>query len=443
VQYFESGGKMSQFNPNATIDDFLSFLKENGIARAWWVFDHKNNQIIASHEALSPLTDHFRSEMPDFDRHEGIFLQIGPETGTLQGVFVHHTNRGQAAGGTRFWFYDRIEDFLFDGIRLSKGMTYKNALANLWWGGGKGVIAMPSNQDRNNPAFRKTLYREYAEFVTSLKGCYVTAEDVGTLPEDMDTIYSATRFTTCIPEEKGGSGNPSKLTGVGVARAMKGALDALKMNGIAGKTVSVQGSGHVARFMTEELLKKGVKKVLLHDIFQSSLDSAKAMFGPEPRVEYRLIENGDMSPLFENADVVSPCATGGTLNDDTIPRIQAPVIAGGANNQLKEEARHAKMLHERGIVYTPDFLDNRMGIVNCANEQYGYVDDDPAIYKHLNYEWENAIYVLTKKIVLDSQISGMTTYEQALHLTQKKMQEAHPIWGNRSREIIRSLIEDK
>ncbi|RLE22005.1 MAG: leucine dehydrogenase [Acidobacteria bacterium] len=434
---------MTQFNPNASIDEFLSFLKENGIERAWWVFDYENNEIIASHEALTGLTQHFHSEMPDFDRHEGIFLQIGPKTGTLQGIFVHHTNRGQAAGGTRFWFYDKIEDFLFDGIRLSKGMTYKNALADLWWGGGKGVIAVPSNADRNDPAFRETLYTEYAEFVTSLKGCYVTAEDVGTLPKDMDTIFSATRFTTCIPEEKGGSGNPSKLTGVGVARAMEGALDALGMKGISGKTVSVQGSGHVARFMTEELLKKGVGRVILHDIFQSSLDTAKAMFGSEPRVEYRLIEKGDMSPLFEKADVVSPCATGGTLNDDTIPRIQAAIIAGGANNQLEDEARHAKMLQEREIVYTPDFLNNRMGIVNCANEQYGYVNNDPAIYRHLNYEWENSIYVLTKNIVLDSKKSGMTTYEQALHMTQKKMQEPHPIWGNRSRQIIRSLIEEK
>ncbi|NOY24199.1 MAG: Glu/Leu/Phe/Val dehydrogenase [Acidobacteria bacterium] len=415
-------------------------MKENGITRAWWVFDYENNEILTSHKALAGLTRHFRSEMPDFDRHEGIFLQVGPETGTLQGVFVHNTNRGQAAGGTRFWFYDRIEDFLFDGIRLSKGMTYKNALADLWWGGGKGVIAVPSNQDRNDPAFRKTLYTEYAKFVTSLKGCYVTAEDVGTLPEDMDTIFSATRFTTCIPEEKGGSGNPSKLTGIGVARAMEGALDALGMKGISGKTVSVQGSGHVARFMTEELLKKGVGSVILHDIFQSSLDTAKAMFGTEPRVKYRLIEKGDMSPLFEKADVVSPCATGGTLNDDTIPKIRAAIIAGGANNQLEDEARHAKMLQEREIVYTPDFLNNRMGIVNCANEQYGYVNNDPAIYRHLNYEWENAIYALTKNIVLDSKKSGMTTYEQALHMTQKKMREPHPIWGNRSREIIRSLI---
>jgi len=422
---------------------FVDRLRANGIDRCWWVFDHRNETVRCSHDALSDVTDLIAGGMPDYDQHEGIFLQVGPETGTLQGVFVHHTNRGQAAGGTRFWFYDRVIDFLFDGIRLSKGMTYKNALAGLWWGGGKGVIAVPGGVDYTDPKFREALFTEYGRFVTSLKGAYVTAEDVGTFPEDMDVIFRATRFTTCIPEEKGGSGNPSKLTGIGVARAMEGALDALGMGGLAGKTISVQGAGHVARFMTEELLRKGVARVMLADIFDTSLERARTMLGGDSRVSCRRIDREDMSPLFAEADVVSCCATGGMLNDETIPRIQAPVICGGANNQLKEEGRHAAMIDDRGLTYVPDFLANRMGIVNCANEQYGYVDHDPVIYRHLDYDWENAVFVLTRKIVSDAKETGRTTYELALEQARRMMAQPHPIWGNRSRAIIRSLTENQ
>ncbi len=429
--------------PEHTIEAFIAHLKSHHITRCWWVFDHDKGEVTCSHaEPLQPITDWMLNEIPDYDKHEGIFIQVGPDTGILQAIFVHHTNRGQAAGGVRFWFYDHVRDFLFDGIRLSKGMTYKNALAGLWWGGGKAVIAVPEGVEHNEKEFRKALYREFGRFVTSLNGCYVTAEDVGTKPEDMGTIFSTTRFTTCIPTKVGGSGNPSKLTGIGVARGMEGALDALGMNGLKDKTIAVQGAGFVARYMTEELLKKGVARVMLYDIFDEQLMDAKEFLGDDKRVSYHEIEKDDMAPLFADADVVSPCATGGVLNDDTIGKIKARVVCGGANNQLKEEEKHAQMLHEAGVAYVPDFLANRMGIVNCANEQYGYVDDDPAIHRHLDREWSNAVYVLARRVISETMGTEVNAYQKSLAIAQENMEQPHPIWGNRSRLIIQSLLKN-
>ena len=430
---------MTAFSVNGTIDQFIAELNAKGIQRCWWVFDHETGKVICSHSELAAITEHITSGMPDYDHHEGIFLQVGPETGTLQGVFVHHTNRGQAAGGTRFWFYDSVADFLFDGVRLSKGMAYKNALAGLWWGGGKAVIAVPTDRDHNDPEFRCRLFSEYAEFVSDLNGCYITAEDVGTRPEDMDVISIGTRYTTCIPAEKGGSGNPSRLTAIGTARGMEGALAALGMGSMAGKSVAIQGSGHVAQFLVEELIRLEAGRIDVYDIFEAPVEKTRSMFGDQENVHFHLIEKGDMAPLLADVDIVSPNATGGILNDVTIPEIKAPIVCGAANNQLKEEARHARMLHDAGITYVPDFLANRMGIVNCANEQYGRMTDDPAIERHIGYEWENAVYVRTKQIVEQSRSVGRTTYEMALDQARSMMEQPHPIWGNRSREIVRAI----
>jgi glutamate dehydrogenase/leucine dehydrogenase len=191
----------------------------------------------------------------------------------------------------------------------------------------------------------------------------------------------------------------------------------------------------------DELQKKEIGKIIVCDIFESSLEAAKKMFKNFDNIEYKLVEKGDNSILFEKVDIVAPCATGGTLNDDTIPSIQAPIVCGAANNQLKDENKHSRMLKENNIVYVPDFLTNRMGIVNCANEQYGSLDHDPAIERHLNYEWENSVFVLVKHIVTEAQTGEETTGNIALKMAKEKTKELHPIWGNRSRLIIRSLME--
>lgn len=411
------------------LDRFCAFLADQGIRRFWLVWD---GELKVSHPALEPLARFLREDRRDFDRHEGIFGWIAPETGVLQAAFLHRTCRGQGAGGVRFWRYATVEEFLRDGLRLAKGMTLKNALAGLWWGGGKGVMARGTGA-AEDPAARRRIYEEYGEFMTSIQGCYVTAEDVGTSVEDMAAVFSRTRFTTCIPPALGGSGNPSVPTARGVVRGMEAALAHLGLGTLEGKTVAVQGLGHVGEPLVGFLRDKGVARILGSDI-----DPARRL----PGVEVRIVERGDSSILFEKADIVAPCATGGVLGPATIPRIQAPIVCGAANNQLEDPERDDVLLQERGILYLPDFLVNRMGIVNCADEQYGFVEPDPRVEAHLGNDWENSVYNLSLSVLAESRRAGRTPARVALDLAEQRSRELHPVWGHRGMEIIRSLVRN-
>ncbi len=228
--------------------EFLDICLAENIKRFSLVYDEESRSMLCSHPQLQPLADFVGSDTRDFLQHEGLFFQITPEHPTLQGAFVHNTRRGQAAGGVRYWHYDTIEDYLRDGLRLSKGMTRKNALAGLWWGGGKGVMARQPGVDFTDLNVRAYLYREYGRFISSLRGCYVTAEDVGTSVQDMASIFSHTRFTTCIPGDFGGSGNPSVPTARGVVSGMEAALEFQEQGGLEGKTVAVPNPLPDAKF---------------------------------------------------------------------------------------------------------------------------------------------------------------------------------------------------
>ncbi|HEY0781705.1 MAG TPA: Glu/Leu/Phe/Val dehydrogenase dimerization domain-containing protein, partial [Thermoanaerobaculia bacterium] len=223
--------------------DFCALLSRAGISRFYFVWSETERRAVASHPELAPLAELLTADRRDYDRHEGVFGQIAPDTGVLQLAFVHRTCRGQGAGGVRFWRYDTVEELLRDGLRLAKGMTHKNALAGLWWGGGKGVMARDTGRAEERAA-RRRIYEEYGTFLNGLCGCYVTAEDVGTSVEDMAAIFSRTRFTTCIPEAFGGSGNPSTPTALGVVRGMEAALAHRGQGDLRGKTVAIQGLGH-------------------------------------------------------------------------------------------------------------------------------------------------------------------------------------------------------
>lgn len=415
-------------------------LAREGIRRFHLVWDEEADRVQASYPVLEPLARLLEQDRRDFDRHEGVFVQSAPDTGVLQGAFVHRTCRGQGAGGVRFWRYDTVEEFLRDGLRLARGMTHKNALAGLWWGGGKGVMARGTGR-AEDPAARRRIYEEYGELMTSLQGCYVTAEDVGTSVADMSAVFSRTRFTTCIPPVLGGSGNPSVPTARGVVRGMEAALAHLGRGGLAGKTIAVQGLGHVGEPLIGFLREKGVARVIGSDIDPSRRDALTRSF-PGLDLEVRIVERGDDSILAEPADVVAPCATGGILNPRTIPRIQAPVVCGAANNQLEDPERDDLLLQERGVLYLPDFLVNRMGIVNCADEQYGYVDPDPRIEAHLGDDWDNSVYNLSREVLEEARRTGATPARVALDLAERRSRELHPVWGHRSAQIIRSLVRN-
>ncbi len=422
--------------------EFVKFLNQNHIRKFYFVYNKKLKKIISSHKLLNPIADFINNDKRDFNFHEGMFFQITKKYDTLQSAFIHRTNRGQAAGGVRFWAYNNVEDFFRDGLRLSKGMTHKNALAGLWWGGGKGVMAQNTNFNIKDPEIRNSIYQEYGEFITSLNGCYVTAEDVGTNVNDMANIFSKTRFTTCIPFNIGGSGNPSIPTARGVVAGMKAALNFLSGDTLKGKTVAIQGTGNVGTPLIKYLFDEKVKKIIACDIFESNVKKLKSEFRNK-NLEVHLVDKNDTSILKVDCDILAPCATGAILNSKTIPEIKAKIICGAANNQLEDPIKHDLEIFKRKIIYVPDFLTNRMGIVNCANEQYGYVNDDQFIERHLEQNWNHSIYQTTLKVLSESKKTGKPTGNVAVHLADKLSKENHPIFGHRGEKIIESLIINK
>ncbi len=422
--------------------DFVAFCRAEGIRRFSLVTDAETGRVMSSHPQLQPLADFLGSDTRDFLQHEGLFFQITPEHDTLQGAFVHRTRRGQAAGGVRYWHYATVEEYLRDGLRLAKGMTRKNALAGLWWGGGKGVMARDPGVDASDIETRTYLYQEYGSFISSLRGCYVTAEDVGTSVQDMADVFSHTRFTTCIPGDFGGSGNPSVPTARGVVSGMEAALDFLERGGLTGKTVAVQGMGNVGGPLIRFLFEKNVGRIIACDLDPDVVRSVRDEH-PELPLEARVAERGDMSIFEEDCDILSPNATGAVLNPETIPKIRARIVCGAANNQLEDAQRDDRLLYEREIRYVPDFLTNRMGIVNAANEQYGYVRDDPLFERHLTWDWEHSIYQTTRRVLHKSCSTSTPSAEIAMHLADRLSLEEHPIFGHRGRQIIASLVADR
>jgi glutamate dehydrogenase/leucine dehydrogenase len=422
--------------------EFVRFLRNQNINRFYFVSDDAGRRVRPSHPVLQPVADFLTEDRRDYDNHEGLFFQISTEFETLQGAFVHRTVRGAGAGGVRFWQYDTLEDYLRDGLRLSKGMTHKNALAGLWWGGGKGVMAHKPEINKSDPAVRETLYRDYGRLMTSIRGCYVTAEDAGTNVTDMANVFATTRFTTCIPPELGGSGNPSVPTARGIVCGMEAALEFAGMGSLADKVIAVQGTGNVGGPLIGYLFEDGVKHIIATDINDASIAGVKAQ-NPGKDLEVRAVKIGDNSILSEKCDIVSPCATGAILNPQTIPHIRARIVCGAANNQLEDALRDDRALFKSGIIYVPDFLTNRMGIVNCANEQYGYVKNDRYFERHLSRDWEHSIYQTALRVLRRSKQSSQPPAAVAIKLAEELSMQPHPIFGHRGKEIIRSLLEDK
>jgi glutamate dehydrogenase/leucine dehydrogenase len=422
--------------------EFVHFLKGDNVHRFYFVYDSKNSVLKSSHAQLQTIADSVQSDKRDFKCHEGMFFQLTRHYDTLQGVFVHRTNRGLGAGGLRYWNYNTIQDYLRDGLRLSKGMTRKNALAGIWWGGGKGVMAHNPAVDKKDPVVRASLYQEFGELVTSLRGCYVAAEDVGTSVTDMANVFSKTRFTTCIPPALGGSGNPSIATARGIICGMEAALEFIGDAGLEGKRVAVQGMGNVGGPLIRFLFDKKVKKVIACDINPDLVQQLRGELSDKD-LEAGVVSSGDDSIFQVECDIFSPCATGAILNPHTIPRLRTRIVCGAANNQLEDSDRDGQLLCDRRMIYVPDFLTNRMGIVNCANEQYGYVNKDPYIERHLTKDWEYSIYQMTLKVLQESKATGNPPTGVAIRMADNLSFENHPIFGHRGEQIIDSLVADR
>ncbi|HEX2880062.1 MAG TPA: Glu/Leu/Phe/Val dehydrogenase dimerization domain-containing protein [Polyangiaceae bacterium] len=421
---------------------FTERLLRSGRRRAAFVYDEITGQLGASHPSLADLASAITVNARDFSKHEAIFLEVGKTTGALFGAFLHCTKRGQGAGGVRHWPYDTLHDFLADGLRLSRGMGRKNALAGLWWGGGKGVIARQPGDQYRDPEYRRRLYAEYGQFVSGLRGIYVTAEDVGTSPLDMAEIFTTTRFVTCVPPAVGGSGNPSISTARGVVCAMEGALDFLGRGTLQGKRIAMQGTGNVGNAMIGFLLERGVARIVASEI-SSPLREHVLQTHRDARLEVRLVTTDDNSIFREESDIFAPNALGGILGPKTIPLLKAPLVCGAANNQLLDEHRDDLALQDCGIAYVPDFLANRMGIVNCANEQYGNLPNDPAITRHFSRDWESSVFNVTRDVLRRALEESTTPARAANKLADELMQQPHPVWGHRNKDIVQALLKEQ
>lgn len=298
-----------------------------------------------------------------FDNHEQIVFCNDKDTGLKAIIGIHNTVLGPALGGTRMWAYNNEWEALNDVLRLSRGMTFKSAVTGLDLGGGKAVIIGDAKTQKT-----PELMRKFAEYVHSLSGKYITAEDVGMETADMDLVREVTPYVTGISESKGGSGNPSPITAYGVFMGMKAAAKfKFGSDNLEGKTVLVQGIGHVGESLVDHLTREGAQ-VMIADINQARLEQVRDAYGAT-------IFGGE--DLYSApVDIYAPCALGAIINDDTINKIQAKVIAGAANNQLADEKKHGQMLLDRGIAYAPDFLINAGCIINVYAEIAGYGKDE-------------------------------------------------------------------
>ena len=337
--------------------------------------------------------------------HEKVLLAHDPASGYRGIIAVHSTALGPAVGGTRFWNYATEEEALTDALRLSRGMTYKTALPGLPLGGGKSII-IGDNRTTN----RDALFRSHGRFIETLKGQYITAEDVVTSPADMDIVRMETRHVAGLLDR---SGDPSPFTARGVFRAIQASTKYLwNTDDLSGLTVAVQGCGNVGYHLVSLLHAAGAKLVVT-DVNDRSVSRVADEFAAQT------VQPDEIFSV--DADIFAPCALGGIINDETIPRIKAQIVAGAANNQLLEE-RHGEMLRERNILYAPDYAANAGGVFNGCQEVLGW---EP---KHTLGKIDE-IYDTILTIFQAAKEQDLTPNEAANRLVEDRLKSALPRSG--------------
>lgn len=330
--------------------------------------------------------------------HEQVVFCHDKASGYRGIIAIHDTTLGPALGGCRFWNYASDDEAVVDALRLSRGMTYKNAVAGLNLGGGKSVII-----GDNKTANREMLFRAHGRFVDSLGGRYVTAEDVGTTVEDMDFVHMETTYVTGIGSK---SGDPSSVTAHGVFRAIQAsAFQKWGSDSLGGRTVAVQGLGHVGYYLCKELHAAGAKLVV------TDIDAG--------RIARVVDEMGATAVALgaiysTKADIFAPCALGGILNDDTIPQLQVEIVAGAANNQLLE-ARHGEALEARGILYAPDYVANAGGVINVYSELTGWSRERSLRKADEIYQTVLSVFRLASDTGIPTYLAADRVAEQRIH----------------------------
>ena len=329
-------------------------------------------------------------------------------------VAIHSTTLGPALGGTRFWSYASDEEAIVDALRLARGMTYKNAVAGLNLGGGKSVII-----GDNKTTDREMIFRAHGRFVESLGGRYITAEDVGTSTADMDFVHMETDYVSGLA---GRSGDPSPVTAHGVFRAIEASAKECwgSSDKVSGKTVAIQGCGHVGYYLAKELHEAGAKLVVTdiddERVKRTAKEFAARAVGPE---EIYGVE----------ADIFAPCALGAIINDKTIPKLKVKIVAGAANNQLLEE-KHGDQLEKRNIMYAPDYVANAGGVINVYSELAGWTSARA-------FRKADEIYDTVLKVFEIAKAEKVPTYVAADRLAEQRiravgsMVRTWPQWPNK------------
>jgi leucine dehydrogenase len=338
------------------------------------------------------------AQMSSFN-HEQLLFCNDNETGLKAIIAVHNTVLGPALGGTRMWTYTSEMEALNDVLRLSRGMTYKNSISGLNLGGGKAVIIGDSRSMKS-----EALFRRFGKFVQSLGGKYITAEDVGISPLDMTWVSMETQHVVGLP---GKSGDPSPVTAFGVYVGMKAAVkEQFGSDSLSGKKISVQGVGHVGEYLVSHLAKEGAQ-VFISDIHEPTLKRVAETYGA------KVVGLEEIYDL--DVDVYAPCALGATINDDTLNRLKCSVIAGAANNQLKQETVHGRIVMDKGMIYAPDFALNAGGVINCYSEVKGF-DSKWAMSK------AEEIYQTIANIVRRSRSEGTPAYQIANKMAEERIE---------------------
>lgn len=299
----------------------------------------------------------FVFDHPSFDAHESVHAVHDAATGLRAIIAVHSSALGPGCGGCRIWHYDSDEDALADALRLSHAMSYKSAMAGLDLGGGKCVVLKPKGEFD-----REAMFKALGCKINALGGLYVGAADVGIEPQDLINAKSETEFMAGLPKSEGGSGDSSPVTADGVFRGLKAAaLHRLGSDDVRGLTIAVQGVGHVGMALCQHLHDAGANLVVT-DINAKGVSAAKDCFGA------RAV---GLDEIYDQAvDIFAPCALGGAINPNTLPRLTARIIAGAANNQLSSPDM-GDALAAQNILYAPDYVINAGGIINIASEVNG------------------------------------------------------------------------
>ncbi len=335
--------------------------------------------------------------------HEQLVICREPDAGLNAFIAIHDTTLGPSCGGVRIWPHRTEEEAIMDVLRLSRAMTYKSAAAGVSLGGGKGLIMADSRKDKN-----EALLRAFGWYVDTLGGRYITTEDVGMTSNDLVHIARETRHVKGLPPSMGGSGDTSPLTGLGVYLGMKASGRAVwGSDSLEGRVIAMQGFGNVATQTAQHLLTEDVRLVVT-DIHQHALERARSIGATIVKPE--AIYNAE-------CDIFSPCALGGVLNDETIPRLRCSIVAGGANNQLLEE-RHGEALQRRGILHAPDYIVNAGGIIQVACEV------DGSCQPERTRAITERIYDTTEQVIRISNDQGIPTSVAADRLAEQRLDKA-------------------